>query len=51
MEIIINLMKSNSPGSTTKTKGHPFDMFYHLFCGDGLLLLRQFLYEVILINS
>lgn len=38
MEIIINLMKSNSAGRATKTRCHAFDRFYHLFCGDGLLL-------------
>lgn len=46
-EIIINLMKSSSPGSTTKAMSHAFGIFYHLACGDGLILLRQFLYEVI----
>lgn len=47
MEIIINLIKSNLTGTTTKTKSHAFAMFYHLVCGDSLLILRQFLYEVI----
>lgn len=47
VEMVINLMKSSSTGSTASTKSHAFGMFQHLFGGDALLLLGQFLYEVI----